>query len=188
MQQPDSAWEQFDIRDTSKGKLKVSVLHRRVWLWNGKELNAQCWRLAIRKTVDTDEIKYSISNAPSSISTTCLVYMQGQRYLVERVFQDGKNQCGMGQYQARGWRSWHHHMTMVMPAMLFLLEQRINNSSDYPLLSSNDIVELLTHYLPNRKASEEEIFEQLRIRHEKRQRAIDPAYRKQFLKERIGPD
>ena len=56
------------------------------------------------------------------------------------------------------------------------------------LLSSNNIVELLTHYLPDRKASEEEIFKQLQIRHEKRQRAIDSAYRKQFLKERIGPD
>jgi len=89
----------------------------------------------------------------------------------------------MGQYQARGWRSWHHHMTMVMLAMQFMLEQQIKNSADYPLLSSNDIVELLTHYLPNRKVSEEEIFEQLQMRHERRQRAIDSAYRKQLLKE-----
>ena len=187
-QQPDSAWEKLDIRDTSKGKLKVSVLHRHVWLWDGKEPNAQCWRLVVRKTVDTDETKYSISNAPSSISLQRLVYMQGQRFLVERVFQDAKNQCGMGQYQARGWRSWHHHMTMVMLAMQFMLEQQIKNSADYPLLSSNDIVELLTHYLPNRKVSEEEIFEQLRMRHERRQRAIDSAYRKQLLKELLSPN
>ena len=79
-------------------------------------------------------------------------------------------------------------MTMVMLAMQFMLEQQIKNSADYPLLSSNDIVELLTHYLPNRKVSEEEIFEQLRMRHERRQRAIDSAYRKQLLKELLSPN
>lgn len=187
-QQPESAWKKLDIRDTSKGKLKVAVLHRRIWLWDGKEPKAQCWRLVARKTIGTSDIKYSISNAPSSVSLPNLVYMQDQRYLVERVFQDAKNQCGMGQYQARGWRSWHHHMTMVMLAMLFLLEQQIKNSSDYPLLSSNDTIELLTHYLPNKKASEEEIFKQLQMRHEKRQRAMESAYRIQSLKERLNPE
>ena len=187
-QQPSDAWEKFEVRDSSKGKLRVEVLHRRVWLWDGKESKAQCWRIVVRKTVGTDETKYSISNASSSISLLRLVYMQGQRYLVERAFQDAKTQCGMGQYQARGWRSWHHHMTMVMLAMLFMLEQQIKNSADYPLLSSNDIVELLTHYLPNRKASEEEIFEQLQMRHERRQRAIDSAYRNQVLKDQLNPD
>lgn len=182
-QQPEDDWKKFEIRDSSKGKLRVSVLHRHVWLWDGKEHRAQRWRIVVRKTAGTDEIKYSLSNAESSISLQRLVYMQGQRYLVERAFQDAKNQCGMGQYQARGWRSWHHHMTMVMLAMLFMLEQQIKNSADYPLLSSNDIVELLTHYLPNRKTSEEEIFEQLQMRHMRRQRAIDSAYRTQILKD-----
>jgi SRSO17 transposase len=45
---------------------------------------------------------------------------------VERSFQDAKTSCGMSDYQARGWRSWHHHMALVMMAMLFMLEQRIS--------------------------------------------------------------
>ena len=53
---------------------------------------------------------------------------------MERPFQDGKNECGLGDYQARGWLAWHHHMTMVMMAMLFMLEQRITNKTDIPLL------------------------------------------------------
>jgi len=187
-QQNDDAWVKLNVRDSSKGKLKVALLHRRVWLWDGKEPKAQCWRLIVRKTIGVDETKYSISNAPSSISLERLAYMQGQRYLVERVFQDAKNQCGMGQYQARGWRSWHHHMTMVMLAMQFMLSQQLKNSEDFPLLSSNDIVELLTHYLPNRKATEEEIFEQLLTRHLKRQRAVESAYRKQIVKDQLRSD
>jgi SRSO17 transposase len=39
----------------------------------------------------------------------------------ERPFQDAKNQCKMGEYQAHGWLAWHHHMSMVMPVMLFII-------------------------------------------------------------------
>jgi hypothetical protein len=76
---------------------------------------------------------------------------------------------------------------MVMMAMLLMLEQQVKNSADYPLLSSNDIVELLIHYLPNRKTSEEEIFEQLQLI-ERYQRAIGSAYRKQLLKDRLNTE
>ncbi len=179
-QQPDSAWNLIDIRHTTKGKLKAAVLHRRVWLWDGKESKAQHWHLIVRKTIATNELKYGLSNAKAQTPAKRLVYMQGQRYLIERIFQDAKNQCGLGQYQARGWRSWHHHMAMVMLAMLFMLEQQIKHNAAYPLLSCNDIVELLTHYLPNRKISEEEVFRQLQVRHRRRQKAIQSFYQRQF--------
>lgn len=115
-QQPESAWEIIETRGTTKGKLRVAVLHRAVWLWDGKEKDARYWRLVVRKTIGIDEIKYS---------------------------------------------------------------------PDYPLLSSNDIVEFLNYYLPNRKSSEEEIFEQLKMRHERRQRTIDSAYRSQIIQDSL---
>ena len=179
-EQPADAWQKMDVRDTTKGKLRVAVLSRRVWLWDGKESKAHCWHLVVRKTLVTNEVKYSLSNAPATTPLKCLVYMQGQRYLIERVFQDSKNQCGLGEYQARGWRSWHHHMTMVIMAMLFMLEQRLKNRAAYPLLSCTDIIELLVYYLPHRKVSEEEIFRQLQTRHQRRQKAIESAYRNQL--------
>jgi SRSO17 transposase len=48
--------------------------------------------------------------------------MQGQRYWVERTFEDAKGECGLADYQALGWRSWRHHVTMVMLAMLFIAD------------------------------------------------------------------
>ena len=54
-----------------------------------------------------------------------LAQMQGQRFWVERTFQDGKSHAGLDHYQARGWRAWHHHMALVMMAMLFMLEERV---------------------------------------------------------------
>ena len=182
-QQPNDAWVKISIRDTTKGILKVEVLHRRVWLWDGQEPKAYCWHLIVRKDIVTNDIKYSLSNAAEGTSVKRLAYMQAQRYLVERVFQDAKNQCGMGQYQARGWRSWHHHMAMVMMAMLFMLEQRLKNSEAYPLLSCTDIVSILSFFLPHRMATEEEVFRQMVVRHLRRQSATDSAYRKQIFNE-----
>lgn len=83
--------------------------------------------------------------------------MQAQRYGVERPFQDAKNECGMGEYQARGWFAWYHHMTMVMMAMLFMIEQRLHYQLEIPLLSCADITTLLKSMLPRRDVTEYEI-------------------------------
>lgn len=179
-QQPDNAWKRVKVRKTTKGRLIVDILDREVWLWDGKEAEARKWHLVVRREVNSPkEIKYSLSNAPSSTSTRRLAYMQAQRYWVERPFQDAKNECGMSDYQARGWPAWHHHMTMVMMAMLFMVEQRLYHQVGIPLLSCADITKLLKSILPRRDVNEDEIIRQLCKRHEKRQASIDFAYEKQ---------
>src|SRR5271166_5809094 len=79
--------------------------------------------------------------------------MQGQRYRVERSFEDAKGQCGLADYQVLGWRAWHHHVTMVMLAMLFIAEQRVAHQPGLALLTPRDIVEILQETLrASRKA------------------------------------
>ena len=180
--QPASAWKQLTLRDSTKGKLRVEVLHRRVWLWDGKETQARHWHLIVRREIKVhDEIKYALSNAPEHTSLQRLAQMQGQRYWVERSFQDGKSQAGLDHYQARGWKAWHHHMALVMMAMLFMLKQRIEYQDDLPLLSCADIETLLAHFLPRRDVGVDEVIRQMEVRHQKRQASIDFAYAKQQL-------
>ena len=81
--------------------------------------------------------------------------MQGQRYWVERAFEDGKVECGLADYQALGWRSWHHHVTMVMLAMLFILEQRVAQQPGLELLTPRDIVDMLKETLPRKPEGRE---------------------------------
>ena len=107
--------------------------------------------------------------------------MQGQRYWVERALQTSKQDVGLGDYQVRGWRGWHHHMALVMMAMLFLLEERQLHQQTRPLLSGRDIRALLNQFLPRRDTTLEEVRRQMEIRLRKRQAAIDSAYRKQQL-------
>lgn len=48
------------------------------------------------------------------------------RNVVERNFRDSKSEAGMADYQTCGWLAWHHHMALVMLALLFLAQERMH--------------------------------------------------------------
>ena len=181
--QSDEAWQTVRLRSSTRGELIVQVLHQNVWLWNGEEQQARLWRLIVRRELDKpNEIKYSLSNGDDSVSVERLAYMQGQRYWIEFTFQEAKTHCGMADYQVRNWRGWHHHMAMVMLAMLFHLEERLLHKETVPLLTPTDIIALLNVFLPRQSAPEEEVFKQIEARHKKRQAATKSAKKKQLKK------
>lgn len=175
--QPEDAWQRIWIRHTTKGRLYLEALHRRVWLWDGREERARCWHALVTREVDQPGvIKYALSNAPVSTPVARLAQMQRQRFWIERAFQDAKQDAGLDEYQARGWKAWHHHMALVMMAMLFILQERQKHGQTHPLMSSTDIKILLTQVLPRRDITTEEVVRQMEIRHRQRQASIDAAY------------
>lgn len=179
-EQPTPAWERVRIRDTTKGELVVEILHRRVWLWDGKEPKAHCWHLIARREGEpSQKIKYTLSNASAETPVGRLAFMQAQRYWIEHALRNGKSEVGMDHYQVRLWQGWHHHMTMVMLAMLFMLEIRHENKEAMPLLSCHDVVEILKVILPRANVTLGEITAQIEERHRRRQSSIDSAYRRQ---------
>ena len=185
-QQPATAWKKVTIRESTKGTLNAEILHGRVWLWDGKENIARLWHLVVRREVGSPKtIKYSLSNAPAKTPVDRLAFMQSQRYWIERSFEDGKSNCGMADYQVRRWSAWHHHMAMVMIAMLFMLEERLLNHNEKPLLSCADIIVMLKHFLPKAAVSDEDVFRVICRRHERRQASIDNA-RKQRAQYNAG--
>ena len=116
-----------------------------------RKTTPRCWHLIVRREVKSEKtIKYTLSNAPADTPILRLGQMQGQRYWVERAFEDAKGECGLADYQALGWRSWHHHVTMVMLAMLFIAEQRVAHQPGLALLTPRDIVEMLKETLPRK--------------------------------------
>ena len=177
--QPKEGWKRLSYRDSTKGPLWVEVLHRRVWLWDGREPQAHCWHLIVRRSVrDPGEIKYTLSNAPAETSVRRLAYMQGQRYWVERSLQEAKSEVGMAQYQVRLWQGWHHHMAMVLMALLFLLETRRKHREEFPLLSGRDVRKVLAFLLPRADATLEDVLRQMARRHRRRAAAMASALRK----------
>jgi SRSO17 transposase len=173
-------WSRCILRDSTRGPLRVDIAHRRVWVWDGEEAAARCWHLIVRREVGTPKkIKYSLSNAPADTSPERLAQMQGKRYWVERAFEDAKGECGLADYQALGWRAWHHHVTMVMLAMLFIAEQRVAHQPGLALLTPRDIVEMLKATLPRKPQGKEALVVQINQRHARRRSAIESRHRSQ---------
>lgn len=180
--QPAELWQKVAVRPGTKGEVRVEALHGRVWLWDGREETARFWHVVVIREVSSPEtIKYVLSNAPAETSLERLVQMQRQRFWIERSFEDGKSESGLADYQVRGWRAWHHHMALVMMAMLFMLEEKLLHKQSHPLLSCSDIEVLLAHFLPRRDVTVEEVVRQMEARHKARQKAIESAYRRQSL-------
>ena len=180
-------WKRCTLRDSTRGPLQVDIAHRRVWVWDGEEAVARGWHLVVRREVGAPKrIKYSLSNAPADTPLERLAQMQGTRYWVERAFEDAKGECGLADYQAvgeqareRGWRAWHHHVTMVMLAMLFIVEQRVAHQPSLALLTPRDIVEMLKQTLPRKPQGKEALVAQINQRHARRRSAIQSRYRSQ---------
>ena len=174
-------WTRCILRDSTRGPLRVDIAHRRVWVWDGKEAAARCWHLVVRREVGAPKrIKYSLSNAPADTPLERLAQMQGARYWVERAFEDAKGECGLADYQAVGWRAWHHHVSMVMLAMLFIAEQRVAHQPGLALLTPRDIVEMLKETLPRKPQGKEALVAQINQRHARRRSAIQSRFRSQI--------
>lgn len=173
-------WKTVTIRDTTRGVLKVRICRLQVYVWDGESENVKCWTLIANKSLGSDpDTKISLSNAPKLTTVRRLGRMQRQRFWIERVFEDAKSECGMADYQVRKWNAWHHHMALVMMAMLFMLTERMHHKDTYPLLSCSDIEELLAHFLPRRDVTQEEVLLQLEQRHTQREKAIESHARRQ---------
>jgi SRSO17 transposase len=168
-------WSKVSVRNSTKGAIAVKARALRVWLWDGKEESPrQVWVACIIDS-DSGQRKYFLSNAPAESSLATLVRRHATRYWIERSFQDAKTSVGMADYQARGWLAWHHHMALVLLAMLFMLRQRIEHAETIELLSCQDIVELLNVYLPRADRTKEAVLRNIERRHRKRKEAIEYA-------------
>ncbi len=185
------SWKKMTLRDTTRGVLKVLICRSTVYVWDGESEKAKCWTLIVTKSLGANaDTKISLTNASKHTTLQRLGWMQRQRYWVERVFEDAKSECGMADYQVRKWSAWHHHMALVMMAMLFMLTEKIHHKDTYPLLTCSDIEELLARFLPRRDVTKEEVILQLEHRHSQRQKAIESHARRQkkFDKSRQGGD
>ena len=114
------AWQTLQIRDGAKGPLAFEFAAVRVWAVRHGEAGPPVWLLARRSLEAAPEVKYYVSNADASTPLGVLAEVAGTRHAVEDYFEDAKSYLGMAQYETRSWVGWHHHMTLVAMAHLFI--------------------------------------------------------------------
>ncbi len=140
----EEEWSRQTIKEGSKGPIIADFAFRRVFEVRDGLPRNEVW-LVIRRTAS--EIKTYLSNAPADISLDKLVRVSGQRWPIETCFEEAKQLLGMGDYQVRSWRGWHHHMTLVILAHFFLIRVRRRNR-DQAFLSTAQVQLLLHPLLP----------------------------------------
>lgn len=178
-------FETVKVRKTAKGWLKLKVHVSTVWIWNKASNTLSERSLVITKTTGKKtEVKYSFSNGSKDQYTPKeYAYFQAQRYWVERTFEDSKNELGMSDYQIRKWVGWHHHMSLVITAGLYLLEEKMKHDKDLPLMSTRDARLLMIVFFFGTEEQQELRIKQMVERHKKRKVDIDRRYRYQETEE-----
>src|SRR4051812_21458396 len=68
--------------------------------------------------------KFCLSTLPAHISRTVLVRHAMQRWRIERDYQELEQEIGLGHYEGRGWRGFHHHASLCIAAYGFLVAER----------------------------------------------------------------
>ena len=58
--------------------------------------------------------------SPSTVSS----HLAKLRWRIERDYQELKQELGLGHYEGRGWRGFHHHATLCIAAYAFLVAER----------------------------------------------------------------
>ncbi len=125
---PEKAWRHVTWREGTNTKLasrfaavRVRPAHRDYKLTAPRH---EEWCLIEWPEGEPEPTKYFLSTLPASISRRALVAATKLRWRIERDYQDLKQELGLGQYEGRGWRGFHHHATLCIAAYGFLLSER----------------------------------------------------------------
>src|SRR3954447_24127043 len=122
--QPDSRWTRLTIRDGERGPLLVDAMTVRVRTKQERRIGPE-ERLVVMRTVEAKpQIHYSLSNAGPEVPLLELVRVRFTRHRIEEVFEAAKGEVGLAHYEVRSWVGWHHHMTLSLLALWFLILER----------------------------------------------------------------
>ena len=82
------------------------------------------WLLIEWPEGEKEPAKYWLSNLPKDMAFRQLVDIAKLRWRIERDYQELKQEVGLGHFEGRGWRGFHHHATLCIAAYGFLVSER----------------------------------------------------------------
>jgi SRSO17 transposase len=126
---PEDAWHTVRWREGSADWLSSRFARVRVRVgYNGAIPGqvAEEWLLIEWPEGETklSKYKYWLSTLPAEISFRELVDITKMRWRIERDYQELKQEVGLGHYEGRGWRGFHHHATLCIASYGFLVRER----------------------------------------------------------------
>jgi SRSO17 transposase len=125
---PKRAWRTIEWREGSAEALSSRFARVRVRAARHderrQEMRPEEWLLIEWPKGEKEPTKYFLSTLPENISFQRLVYFAKLRWRIERDYQELKQEVGLGHFEGRGWRGFHHHATLCIAAYGFLISER----------------------------------------------------------------
>ena len=125
---PQEAWQTIAWREGTADRLSSRFARRRVRPAHRdnllSELRAEEWLLIEWPEDETEPTKYWFATLPEDTAFDRLVDLTKLRWRIERDYQELKQELGLGDYEGRGWRGFHHHATLCIAAYGFLIAER----------------------------------------------------------------
>lgn len=118
------AWTALHVKDTTRGPVVWEVKESPFWLRRDGVPTAE-HRLVVARNALTGEIKYFLTNAPSSVRIEEIARVACTRWTVERCFQDAKTELGLSHFEVRNWTSLTRHL--LLPAVGLLALSRVTS-------------------------------------------------------------
>jgi SRSO17 transposase len=125
---PAAAFRQIIWREGTERKLqsrfaavRVRPAHRD---YQKAEPHAEEWLLIEWPKGEAEPTKYWLSTLPPQTKLKELVKIAKHRWIIERDYQELKQELGLGHFEGRNWRGFHHHATLCIAAYGFLVAER----------------------------------------------------------------
>jgi SRSO17 transposase len=125
---PQEAWQTVTWREGSAdwltsrfARVRVRAAHRDAALAEPRD---EEWLLIEWPPGEKEPTKYWFANLSEDTPFERLVDLAKLRWRIERDYQELKQELGLGHYEGRGWRGFHHHATLCIAAYGFLISER----------------------------------------------------------------
>jgi SRSO17 transposase len=125
---PAKAWRTITWREGTNVPLRSRFARLRVRIarrdFDRSEPWPEEWLLIEWPKGEEEPTKYWLSTLPEDIGFAHLVDLAKLRWRIERDYQELKQEVGLGHFEGRGWRGFHHHATLCIAAYGFLISER----------------------------------------------------------------
>ena len=112
---PADAWQRLSCGAGSKGPRRYDWARTRINCPDPKR--CQRWLLIRRSVSDPADVSYFVCGGRPATTLPDLVAVAGKRWVVEECFELAKGDCGLDEYEVRGWTGWHRHVTLSLFAL-----------------------------------------------------------------------
>ena len=123
-----AAWQQIKWRDGSNTALSSRFARWRVRPPHDdarrSEPAAEEWLLIAWPEGEAEPDHYWLSTLPADISLESMADQAKLRWRIERDYLELKQEVGLGHFEGRGWRGFHHHATLCVAAYGFLISEK----------------------------------------------------------------